>query len=238
MIQLNLLPDVKMEYLKAQRARRLATVLSFLVTAVAIAILVLLFIAEGVQKYQLNNLRTNVSNETAKLKNEPKINKILTIQSQLTTVNSLHAQEPAASRLFDYLNELTPVTININNLSVSFDAHTLTITGGAGSLAEVDQYVDTLKFTKYSGGAHSHNLPAFSNVVLSSFSLNTSSSTGSNNATPATFTITTNFDSNIFNTTRDISLVIPNEVTTRSDQENPGPLFVNAPPNINTGRGQ
>ncbi len=236
MIELNLLPDVKMEYLKAQRMRRLVSAVSLIVTAAAVAVLVIILVVEGVQRSQLNNLKNNVSNEVAKLKSEPKINKILTVQSQLESVNTLHANEPAASRLFDYLNELTPTTLTINNLSIDFNAHTISITGGAGSLADVNQFVDTLKFTDYSSGSHTKNQPAFSNVLLSSFSYSTSTS-GSGNNNPASYTITTDFNPTLFNITKNISLVIPSEVTTRSNQENPGPLFVNSPSSSNTGGG-
>jgi hypothetical protein len=220
MIQLNLLPDVKLEYLKAQRMRRLAMAISFLITAAAIAILVLLLIVEGFQKHHLTNLNNNVSTDTITLQKEPQINNILTVQNQLNSVNTLHASKPAATKLFDYMNELTPTSITVSELTIDFNAHTISITGSAPSLSSVDQYIDTLKFTTYTTGPRSGNNPAFSNVVLGEFSLSNTSTP------PASYTITASFDPAIFNITKNVSLVIPTTITTRSAREDPAQLFV------------
>jgi hypothetical protein len=219
MMQLNLLPDVKLEYLKAQRTRRLAMGISLIATAAAIALLVIMLAVEGFQKHTLSNLNNDVTKQTSKLQNEPQINSVLTVQNQLQSINTLQAGKPAATRVFDYLNELTPLTVTINNLAVDFNLHTITMTGSADALSSVDQYVDTLKFTKYTTGPHTQNLPAFSNVVLSNFSLDSTTSP------PATYTVTASFDPGIFNITQNVALIIPTTVTTRSDREHPGPLF-------------
>jgi hypothetical protein len=227
MIQLNLLPDVKLEYLKAQRTRRLAMAVSFIVTAAAVAILVLLLLVEGFQKHTLSNLNKNVASETSTLRSEPQINSVLTVQNQLQSINGLHASEPAANKLFDYLNELTPTSATISGLNVDFNAHTISITGNADALSTVDQYIDTLKFTTFNTGVHTANSPAFSSVVLTAFSLNTSQQNQATvGASPASYTITSNFDPTIFNITKNVSLIIPTTVTTRSNREHPGPLFV------------
>ncbi len=219
MMQLNLLPDVKLDYLKAQRTRRLAMVISFIATAAAVALLIIMLAVEGFQKHTLSNINSDVSTQTSTLQKEPQINSVLTVQNQLESINGLHANEPAATRLFDYLNELTPLPVTIGNLAIDFNAHTLTITGSADALSSVDQYVDTLKFTKYTTGPHTQNAPAFNTVVLSSFSLDNTTSP------PATYTITANFDPTIFNITKNVALIIPTTVTTRSDREHPAPLF-------------
>jgi hypothetical protein len=232
MIQLNLLPDVKLEYLKAQRMRRLAIAISFIVTSAAVAILVLILIFEGFQKHTLTNINNDISTQTNTLQKEPEIDGILTVQSQLQNLNTLHGQKPAVTRLFGYLNELTPTPVTISNLAVDFNAHTISISGSADALNTVDQYVDTLKFTDYSTGSNSPNLPAFNTVILSSFSLDNTTTP------PATYTITANFAPAIFNIAQNVSLVIPNKVTTRSDLEQPGPLFVQPPKKGNALTGQ
>jgi Tfp pilus assembly protein PilN len=222
MIQLNLLPDVKLEYLKAQRMRRLAMVISFIVTAAAVVILVLMLSVEGFQKHTLGNLNKNIGSNTTKLKKEPQINSVLTVQNQLQSINGLHDSEPAASRLFDYMNELTPTTVNITNLNIDFNAHTVAITGSSVALSAIDQYIDTIKFTNFTTGPNTKDIPAFSSVILSSYSLDNTT------APPASYEITANFDPTIFDITKNITLVIPSKVSTRSDIEHPGPLFVKA----------
>jgi hypothetical protein len=231
MMQLNLLPDVKLEYLKAQRTRRLAMVISFIATAAAVALLVLMLAVEGFQKHTLGNLNNDVTTQTNKLQKEPHINGVLTVQNQLESINSLHASEPAASKLFDYMNELTPTPVTIGTLAIDFNAHTISLTGSADALSSVDQFIDTLKFTNYTTGPHTQNLPAFNTVVLSSFSLDNTT------APPATYTITANFDPTIFNITKNVALIIPSTVSTRSDRENPGPLFAQTHSSNNSNSG-
>ncbi|HZL07898.1 MAG TPA: PilN domain-containing protein [Candidatus Dormibacteraeota bacterium] len=224
--QLNLLPDVKMDYIKAQRTRRLAITISLLVSAAAIALLVLLIGAEGLQKKHLSDLSRDISNDSSKLQQKPNITKILTVQNQLESLTNLHNTKPAASRLFDYLNELTPAQVDITDLKIDFTQQTESITGTADSLSSVNQYVDTLKFTNYTDKGVSGSKPAFSNVVLSSFSLTKQNQA---NGHPADYTITLSYDKTIFDITQNISLSVPTVTTTRSGVAQPIDLFQAAP---------
>src|SRR5207244_2205237 len=85
----------------------------------------------------------------------------------------------------------------------------------------VTQYIDTLKLTDYNTGNNSTKSSAFSNVVLSSFSLNTNPS---NAGQAATYTVTQSYDQNIFDITQNIALTVPS-VTTRAQIQNPSNLF-------------
>jgi len=224
--QLNLLPDVKMDYIKAQSTRRLAVSIALLVTAAAVALLVLLIAAEGLQKKHLNDLSRDINTDSSKLQQKPQITKILTVQNQLESLTNLHNGKPAASRLFDYLNELTPAQVDITDLKLDFTQQTESITGTADSLSSVNQYVDTLKFTTYKVKGVSGSKPAFSNVVLSSFSL--SKQSGNNNH-PADYTITLSYDKTIFDITQNVSLAVPSVTTTRLGVAQPIDLFQAAP---------
>ncbi len=232
--QLNLLPDVKMDYIKAQRTRRLAISIALLVTAAAVALLVLLIGAEGLQKKHLNDLSRDITNDSAKLQAKPQITKILTVQNQLESLTNLHDSKPAASRLFDYLNELTPAQVDITDLKLDFTQQTESITGTADSLSSVNQYVDTLKFTTYSVKGTPGSQPAFSNVVLSSFSL---SKQADNNNHPADYTITLSYDKTIFDITQNVSLSVPSLTTTRLGVAQPLDLFQAAPTTPDTSKG-
>ncbi|HTB48997.1 MAG TPA: PilN domain-containing protein [Verrucomicrobiae bacterium] len=227
MIQLNLLPDVKLEYIKAQRGRRLALSIALIVSGVSIVLLVLLLSIDGLQKKHLNDLNRDIASESSQLQSEPQIGKILTVQNQLESLTALHAAKPAASRLFDsYLNELTPAQVSISSFNIDFTKQTMTITGTADALSSVNQYVDTLKYTTYTSGDSSTAKPAFSNVVLSNFGLNT----GTKDTTQAaTYTITLAYDPNIFDITQSVNLSVPHLVTTRSELDQPTDLF-KAPP--------
>ena len=58
MIQFNLLPDVKQEYLKAKRTKQLVVLVSIIASATALTVLLLLFISVNVvQKKSLQRRR-------------------------------------------------------------------------------------------------------------------------------------------------------------------------------------
>lgn len=230
MIELNLLPDIKLEYIKTQRARRLTLTVAVLVTIASIALLVLLLGVDGLQKKHLNDLNRDISSETGQLQHKPNINRILTVQNQLESLTALHAAKPAASRLFSYLDQVTPAQIDINDFTIDFTQQTATITGTADALSSVNQYIDTLKFTTYTTGSNTTATKAFSNIVLSSFGL------GSGGGNKANYSITLSYDKNIFDTTQTVTLSVPQLVTTRSELNQPTDLF-KAAPTTTTGTG-
>lgn len=216
MVQLNLLPDVKLQYLKAQRQRRLIISISTLVTLVAVALMVILLAVTILQRKHITDLNNDIKTQSKSISGRENINKILTVQNQLASLTNLHATKPAASRLADYLGQVTPDQASINNLNIDFNQHQITITGTADSLATINQYVDTLKFTTYSVKGNDGSQNAFSSVVLSSFGLTQHE---------ADYTITLNYDPTIFTITDDVTLTVPNKITTRSEVEQPTDLF-------------
>jgi hypothetical protein len=224
MIQFNLLPDVKLEYIRAQRARRMVMLICLAVSAASVVLLVLLFSVDGLQKKHLSDLNRDIANESHTLQSKQNINTILTVQNQLESLTNLHNGKPAATRLFNYLNELTPASVSINNFTIDFTQYTMTITGNADALSSVNQYVDTLKLTKYTT-ANNNTAAAFSNVVLSSFGLNGGSQLSQPSGQAATYTVTLSYDKTIFDTTQTVALSVPN-VTTRAQISNPSDLFV------------
>lgn len=232
MIQLNLLPDVKMQYIKAQRQRRLVFSVSILVAAASLGILLFLLSIDGLQKKHLSDLSNDISSESSKLQKEPNIQRILTVQNQLGSLTALHSQKPAASRLFSYLIQLTPSNVNINDMKVDFTQQTISITGTSDTLSNVNKYVDTLKYTSFTAGSDSSKMPAFKNVVLSSFNLNTDTQNASQ---AANYMITVSYDPTIFDITQKVNLVVPSLVTTRTQSGQPTSDLFKPAPSSNTG---
>lgn len=222
MIELNLLPDIKQDYIKAQRSKQVAVSIALLVTLVAVVLLVLLISASGLQKKHLSDLSKDITNGSANLQKKPQIDKILTVQNQLGSLTDLHNGKPAVSRLFDYLNEVTPAQVDITNFKADFTQQTATITGAADALSSVNKYVDTLKFTTYKVEGESGSKPAFSNVVLTSFSLG---SAGQANGHLADYVITLSYDKPIFDITQKIDLSVPSQTTTRAASVQSADLF-------------
>lgn len=171
MVQFNLLPDIKLQYIKTQRVKHLVTFIATIVSVVSVGLLLFsMFFVYIVQGQILGSVDKNIKKENAKLTKITDINKILTVQNQLDTLTSLHEGKPAASRLFAYLQQTTPARVSLSQLQLDFSASTITLGGNASSLDDIKIYTDTLKAAAYSTGADSAQKKAFSDVVLSSFS--------------------------------------------------------------------
>ncbi len=230
MAQLNLLPDVKLEYLKTSRNKRLVFSSSIIIIIASVAItLLLVSIAYVFQKKNLSDLNNDIATYNKQLKDTPNLSKILTIQNQLNTLSGLHESKPVAARLFNYLPQITPSTASITQLDVDFSANTMTITGSAPTLDVANTFTDTLKFTTYHETGNSdpsQAQKAFSNVVLSQFVRNGSG---------ATYTIVFSFDPVIFNSAKVVVLAVPNIISSRSATEQPtADLFQNPTKATNT----
>lgn len=225
MIQINLLPDVKMQYLKVRRTQRLVTSVSILLIAASLFVFVLLIGTVDVfQKKTLSDLNGNITSYEHQLQNTPNLNKILTVQNQLQVLTSLHNEKPAATRLFGFLQQVTPSSVTISQFNIDYTQNTISITGNADTLDTVNDYTDTLKFTTYKKQDGS-TANAFTSVVLAQFSRSSSG---------ATYTITASFDPNIFNSANNVNLTVPSIISTRSVLEQPTDLFSTGPTAINT----
>jgi Tfp pilus assembly protein PilN len=208
MIQFNLLPDIKIQYLKAQRQKHLVVLISTIATIAAITLLVfLVLLVQVAQKKNLSDLNKDIKSSSSELQNTKDINKILTVQNQLKSLSGLHDQKPVASRLFGYLSQVTPTKATISKLDVDFQKNTIVINGSADGLKTINTYVDTLKLTTYTAASSSASKSAFSNVVLSSF--------GRDNK-GATYTISIGFDPAIFSGGSAVTLTVPQIANTHA----------------------
>ncbi len=211
MIQFNLLPDIKKEYIKVKRQKRV-------IMTVAIGLIAGSFIITGMmysyvqvaQQSHIDNLTDDINSEIASINAIQDFNQILTIQNQLNALPILHEEKPEASRIFTYLNQLTPTTVRISSVEINYESETLTIGGTADSLAAINQYVDTIKFATYTTSDISGGVP-FTDVLSR---LNRSEDS-------ASYEIQMTFDPFIFQNTVEVTLVVPSQVTTRSVTERP-----------------
>lgn len=217
MIQFNLLPEVKLDYIRAQRTKRVVMVIASLAAMVSVSILILLFVLVNVlQKNHLNNLSSDVTKYTDELKAIPDLDKVLTVQNQLNSLPALHDQKAVVSRLYSYIGKVTPSKVTVSKFTADYVNNTFSIEGEAANLERVNQYADTLKFTEYTtviGGATGK---AFSGVVLTDFS---------RNIDITTYKIDLAFDPVIFNSADTLTFTVPQITSTRSETEKPNPLF-------------
>jgi Tfp pilus assembly protein PilN len=218
MIQFNLLPDIKQQYLKAQRQKHMVVFVSTMASAISIGIFVILFLVVQVwQRQSINDLNGDIKTYSKQLESTDDLDKILTVQNQLKSLTGLHDQKAVSSRTFGYLTQLTPQKATITKLELDFKANTISISGSADGLSTVNAYVDTLKFTKYTADDDTKQTGnAFNSVVLSAFG---------RTATDTTYTITAKFDQAIFSQQQEVTLTVPKITSTRSVTEQPSDLF-------------
>lgn len=220
MIQFNLLPDVKVDYLKTSRTKRLVVLASLTVTGLALFIFILLFLIVNVfQKQHLNNLNDDIKTSIQNLENVQDLDKVLTVQNQLSQLTGLHDEKPVSSRLNDYLVRLTPTDAKISEVSIDFKASTITIAGSGSNLETINKFADILKFTDYKEGDTQEK--AFSDVVLSSFGVVNDNKKGGR----ATYSLEAKYNPAIFDGTKSVELIVPNIISTRSVTEKPSDLF-------------
>lgn len=221
MIQFNLLPDVKLEYLKTQKVKRSVILGTISVTSLCVFIFVLLFLIVNVfQKQHIANLTTDIKTKTGELKSIEDIDKILTVQNQQKALPGLHETKPAVSRLTDYLVQLTPSTIKVTDITLDFSESTMEINGMTDSLESINKLVDTFKYTNFEESNNSSK--AFPSVVLNNFGTK-----GKDGKTA--YGLKINFAKEIFDNTKDVKLVVPNIITTQSMIEKPSDLFEQKP---------
>ena len=118
MIEINLVPDVKQEFIKAQRVRSLVVSLAIITGIVALGIVLLLGAwVFGVQAARGALSDKTIKEESAKLASVEDLESTLTIQSQLEMLPGLHESKKIDSRVFDVLATINPP--DPNNVTIS-----------------------------------------------------------------------------------------------------------------------
>lgn len=223
MIQFNLLPDVKLDYIRAKNLKRTVLVVAGLVSASAAAIFILMFLTVNVfQKTHLSHLNTDIADKSEQLKSTKDLDKVLTIQNQLNSLPALHDKKPVTSRLFNYLGLLVPAQVSIGKFDLDFDTSVMNVSGTTDSLGTVNKFVDTLKFTTYTyeQDGNKKEIKPFSSVVMASFGRTDKE---------ATYQVKLSFDKAIFDSANKGTLVVPKITSTRSETEKPTDLFKDLP---------
>lgn len=184
MIGLNLLPDVKKEFLKAQRTRNTVISLSILAMLIAggVTAALVLFVYVG-QNAAIGLTKSSIVNKQATLASKPEIGKYLTIQNQLDALKVLHGKdtEIVYSRLFDYLLQLNPAAPNnvqLGDVKIAKDGTTVAMQGTTKSFESLEIFKNTLENASvtYKVGGTSNTTKLFTDVKLKSASLSQDSS--------------------------------------------------------------
>lgn len=123
MIEINLVPDVKQELLRAQSQRNLLISVS-IIAAIAAGVVVVLVAGYvyGAQSWMMKNSNDTINKEFNKLSAVEDLDKILTIRNQLSAVSTLNKDKHMTSRVYDMLNVVVPKSphnIRISSIAVT-----------------------------------------------------------------------------------------------------------------------
>ncbi len=147
MIEINLIPDVKQELLKAQRTRAVVISGSILTCIIAGGIVVLLVLYLGVQGIRGAIVDQAIEDGDAKLAKVEDLSKMLTIQNQLARINELNVGKKLDSRMFDVLAAIVPPAPNdvqISQFSVNDEDSTVTMEGQTRAYDSMEIFKKTI----------------------------------------------------------------------------------------------
>ncbi len=177
MIEINLIPDVKQELIKAQRVRSTVISGTILIGLSSVAIVTLLAVyAFGVQTVRSALADDSIKKGSAQLSSVADLSKTLTIQNQLTMISTIHNSTKIDSRLFDVLQAIIPPTPNdvqISTFKIDSSAKLITIDGQAvNSYAAAEVFKKTIESAQvsYSDGKNTQTVGLATNVSTSNTS--------------------------------------------------------------------
>lgn len=134
MIEINLLPNVKRELLKTRAMRNRVISISFLVGGASIATVVVLALILGSQIAAEAVQNGVIKDRNDKLMAVEDLNKVVTIQHQLTKINEQHSGKKINSRIFDVVTAVNPVApnnVSFSDIKVNPESKTITLEGSA-----------------------------------------------------------------------------------------------------------
>lgn len=231
MIQLNLLPDLKKEYIKAQKTKSFVISTSILVTIGAVGLSALLFVyVTFVQQLQINLATDDIKRKETELKAIQDVDKYLTVQAQLAALPDLHNSKGSYDRLFSFLNVLNPSApnnINLANLQLESETRTMMLTGTTGNFETLNVFVDTLKNAEISYKAGGQG-EALTEKMFEQTLVMSSGFSRVDGKNLVSFTIKTVYTPAVFDVQNtDLTAKVPSITTTQSVTQSPqaGQLF-------------
>jgi hypothetical protein len=153
-IEVNLIPDVKYELLKARSLRVKIISICTVTTIIAGGTVALLCIyVFGVQTVAGVLADNGTNDEYQKLSKVQDLSKMLTIQDQLGQISTLEAEKTQSSRIFDMLETIIPSgenTVSYSSLKLDTDEDVITIDAEAKNGYEaLEVFKKTINQTKF-----------------------------------------------------------------------------------------
>ncbi len=131
-VSINLLPEVRLNRLKAARQKQLSISLMFLVVAICGGILVVGILVLQAQNFKIKTLDKSITDHQTQLSQTSDLQNILTVQSHLASLGTLYSQRVYLSHFFSILQQVSPSDVSIKSLSLD-ETNAITINGSTSS---------------------------------------------------------------------------------------------------------
>ncbi len=166
---INLLPDLRQEKMRNKQRRRLAKLVASGVAGACMAILVVLFLITLGQNVRVSQLSSQIQVNQANLDNVKDLQKVVTVQQHLNSLETLYRQRIYLSKFYGVLSQLEPKEIGLQTLNLDQN-NLLTVNGLARNYGSITKFVKALEASNISlgFGADSKNQPNFKDLQLTS----------------------------------------------------------------------
>lgn len=141
--EINLVPDIKDEMIKALKLRNYILFASIVVAAASVGVTLIFGLIAGGQNLAMDSKKATIDTLSSKINSYSDLGDFLTIKDQLGNLYTLNEKRQVPSRIFDILSAMLPTngdTITISELSIdmSGEAPTFTIEAQADAGTEPD----------------------------------------------------------------------------------------------------
>ena len=106
--EINLVPEVKAQMIKAQRMRNMVLFICIVVSSVAVGAVVILFGIKSGQDIAMSNQDGRLELMSSKLNEYTELDDIVTIQAQLQGISNILGQKTVLSRVFGAMGAMLP----------------------------------------------------------------------------------------------------------------------------------
>lgn len=143
--EINLVPDIKGEMIKALKLRNYIFFLCIIVAIASISITTIVILVAGGQQLALDNKEATLSSLSSKLKSYSDLDDFLTIKDQVSNISTLSNNKKVLSRTFNILAALIPTgadTITVSELNVNLSGSQPTFSFDAQANAGKEPFID------------------------------------------------------------------------------------------------
>lgn len=143
--EINLVPDIKGEMIRALKLRNFIFFLCIIVAGASVAVVLIFGIIAGGQQAAVNSKKNTLNALSQKINSYSDLNDFLTIKDQLGNLSAISENKKVLSRTFGILSALMPKnadTITISELIVDLSKDSPTISFDAQANAGEDPFID------------------------------------------------------------------------------------------------